>query len=77
MPQALRDQLAAQNKAQKAITDALKEGEKTIPELAAATGMDTQKTLWYVTGLRKYGKVEAVAGRGVYPKYILKPVEAK
>ncbi len=75
--QDLRDYVAAQNKAQKAILEALGSGPKTVPELAAAAGLDHQKTLWYVTGLRKYGKVEDVPGRAAYPKYILKTAEAK
>ncbi|HNW43847.1 MAG TPA: hypothetical protein PKI19_05030 [Elusimicrobiales bacterium] len=77
VPQALRDRVAAQNKAQKAVLDALKEGPKTVPELAAATGLDAKQTLWYVTGLRKYGKLEDIPGRGTYPKYALKSGEAK
>jgi len=73
----LRDYVVAQNKAQQALLAALKDGPKTIPELAAATGLPADKTLWYVTGLRKYGKLEDIPGRGVYPKYTLKNGEAK
>ena len=75
--QELRDYVVAQNKAQKAILDALKDGPRSVPELAAATGLPADKTLWYLTGLRKYGKVEDIPGRGVYPKYTLKNAEAK
>ena len=75
--QELRDYVSAQNKAQKAILDALKDGPRSVPELAAATGLPADKTLWYLTGLRKYGKVEDIPGRGVYPKYTLKNAEAK
>ena len=77
VPQALRDQVAAQNKAQKAILDALKGGPKTAPELAAAAGLPADKALWYLVGLRKYGKISDVVGRGDYPKYDLKGGEAK
>jgi len=73
----LRDYVAAQNKAQQALLAALKAGPRTIPELAAATGLTADKALWYVTGLRKYGKVEDIPGRGVYPKYTLKDGGAK
>ncbi|MDD5210714.1 MAG: hypothetical protein PHV36_15110 [Elusimicrobiales bacterium] len=75
--QELRDRVAAQNKAQKAILDALKEGPKTAPELAAPAGLPEDKALWYLVGLRKYGKIADVAGRGDYPKYELKGGEAK
>ena len=74
---ALRDYVAAQNKAQRAIMDALKEGPKTVPELAVSAGLSADKALWHLTGLRKYGKVEDIPGRGTYPKYALKNAEAK
>jgi predicted Rossmann fold nucleotide-binding protein DprA/Smf involved in DNA uptake len=73
----LRDYVAAQNKAQQAILKALKEGPKSVPELAAATGLTAQKALWHLTGLRKYGKVADIPGRGDYPKYEAKNGEAK
>lgn len=72
VPQELRDRLAAQNKAQKAILDALSAGPKTVPELAAAAGLTHDQSIWYVAGLRKYGKVADVPGKGDYPKYELK-----
>ncbi|MCM2267247.1 MAG: hypothetical protein NDI60_05655 [Elusimicrobiales bacterium] len=75
--QALRDRVAAQNKAQKAVLDALGSGPKTVPELAAASGLSHDKALWYVAALRKYGKVEDVPGKGDYPKYTLKGGAAK
>ena len=75
--QELRDRVAAQGKAQRAIMDALKEGPKSVPELAAATGLAADTVLWYLTGLRKYGRVEDIPGRGVYPKYTVKNGEAK
>ncbi len=77
VPQELRDRVAAQNKAQKAILDALKEGPKTAPELAAAAGLPHDQAIWYVAGLRKYGKITDVPGRGDWPKYELKAGEAK
>jgi predicted Rossmann fold nucleotide-binding protein DprA/Smf involved in DNA uptake len=77
VPQGLRDRLAAQNKAQKAILDALKAGPKTVPELAAAAGLPHDQALWHVAGLRKYGKVFDVPGKSDYPKYELKGGEAK
>ncbi|HUW39453.1 MAG TPA: hypothetical protein VMV90_00470 [Rectinemataceae bacterium] len=77
VPQELKDRVALQNKAQKAILDALKEGPKDVPTLAAATGMVAERTLWYLVGLKKYGKLEEVPGRGEYPKYALKAGEAK
>lgn len=73
----LRDYVSAQNKARKAILNALKEGPKSVPELAAECDLATDKVLWYVTGLRKYGKVGAIPGRVTYPKYTLIDGETK
>ena len=72
VPQELRDRLAAQNKAQKDILEALKAGPKTVPELAAAAGLPEDRALWYVAALRKYGRLDSVPGKGDYPKYELK-----
>lgn len=77
VPQDLRDRVAAQNKAQKAILEALKNGPQTVPELAAAAGLQHDQALWYVAGLRKYGKISDVPGKGDYPKYELKGGETK
>ncbi|HAT72299.1 MAG TPA: hypothetical protein DCS63_05735 [Elusimicrobia bacterium] len=77
VPQALRDRVAAQTKAQKAIMEALKTGPKTAPELAVSAGLPHDEALWHVAALRKYGKLFDVAGRGDYPKYELKAGEAK
>jgi predicted Rossmann fold nucleotide-binding protein DprA/Smf involved in DNA uptake len=73
----LRDYVAEQNKARKAILAALKEGPKTVPELASAAGLPMENTLWLVTALRKYGKVEDIPGRETYPKYALKNGETE
>ncbi|OGR77030.1 MAG: hypothetical protein A2X32_07030 [Elusimicrobia bacterium GWC2_64_44] len=77
VPVELRDRVAAQNKAQRAVLDALKAGPKTVPELAAAAGLPQDQALWYVAALRKYGKIADVPGKGDYPKYELKGGEAK
>lgn len=70
--QELRDYVAAQNKAQQAIIRALKDGPRSVPEIAAASGLAADRALWYLAGLRKYGKIEDLPGRGAYPKYALK-----
>jgi predicted Rossmann fold nucleotide-binding protein DprA/Smf involved in DNA uptake len=72
VPQDLRDRVAAQNKEQRAVLDALKVGPKTVPELAAAAGLPHDRALWQVAALRKYGKISDVPGKGDYPKYELK-----
>lgn len=73
----LRRYVAAQTKAQKAILKAMKEGPKSVPELAAECDLATDKVLWHVTALRKYGKVREIPGRVTYPKYTLMNAETK
>lgn len=73
----LRDYVATQNKEQKAILNALKEGPMSVPELAAECNLATDRALWYVTALRKYGKVAEIPGRVTYPKYTLISGEAR
>ncbi len=72
VPQELRDRVAAQNRATKAVLDALKDGPKTVPEIAAAAGLPHDRAIWYVAALRKYGKLADVPGKGDWPKYELK-----
>lgn len=73
----LRNYVAAQTKAHKAILKSLKDGPKSVPELAAECELPTDKVLWYVTGLRKYGKVREIPGRTTYPKYAIMNAEAE
>ncbi len=69
-PQALLNEAKDQTQAQRAILSALGQGPLTVPELAQATGLGTRKLLWYVSALRKYGKVGDGPKRGAYPSYI-------
>ena len=72
VPVELRDRVAAQNRATKAVLDALAAGPKTAPEIAAAAGLSNDKAIWYVAALRKYGRIADVPGKGDWPKYELK-----
>ena len=58
-----------QRKIIKQITECLKSGPKTIPEIAAELNMPTGVVTWYVMTLWKYGQI--VAGEEVdgYYKY--------
>ncbi len=60
---------------QKKVLDALKEGEKTIPEIASLTGLDAREVLVKIAGLVKYGKLEIIPAKTGYLKY--KIVEKK
>jgi hypothetical protein len=59
----------------KAIRAQLEAGAKTVPQIAAAAGLETAKVLLYVAGLRKYGAVAEGPKDGDYYTYTL--VETK
>lgn len=64
-----------QKKAIKAIRAQLKDGARTVPEIAEATGASTAETLWYVAALKKYGEIKEAEKDGSYFKYALAGVE--
>ncbi|MCX6012695.1 MAG: MarR family transcriptional regulator [Chloroflexi bacterium] len=49
----------------------LKEGNKSVPEIAAAAGLDTAAVFWHIVAMRKYGKVAEAEMKGDYPSYRL------
>jgi predicted Rossmann fold nucleotide-binding protein DprA/Smf involved in DNA uptake len=61
--------LKEQKKMQQALLAALGEKPKTVPELAAATGLAPDKVLWFVAALKKYGLVAENGMSGDYPLY--------
>ncbi len=56
----------------KAIQAALKDGPKTVPEIAGVTRIPSQKVLWYVMAMRRYGKVSEAGQAGDYFRYQMK-----
>ncbi|NDY42247.1 winged helix-turn-helix domain-containing protein [Dissulfurirhabdus thermomarina] len=58
-----------QNRAVKAILDALGEGGRTVPEIARRTELPTWEVLRYVAGLRKYGRIVEGPKDGDYFTY--------
>lgn len=65
-----------QQKAIKAIKAELQQGERTVPELAAATGLPPDAILWYLMALKKYGEVGEGQADGSYFRYRLSPAAA-
>ena len=61
--------LKEQRKMQQQLLAALKDKPKTIPELAAATGQPSDRVLWFMAALRKYGVVVENGMSGDYPLY--------
>lgn len=69
-----REELIEMHKEQvrqeKAILAALACGAKTVPEVAAETGIDAQQVFWMINALRKYNKAAGVGKRGDYTTYV-------
>jgi len=77
VPKGLLERNRRQAKTHKALTAALKDGPKTVPEIAQITGLPTHELLWYVMGLRKYGQIVEGEERDGYYEYALKPEEER
>lgn len=62
-------------KEQKKITDAIRaellKGDKTVPELSAATGIPSASVMWTVATLKKYGQVTEGDATASYFRYRL------
>lgn len=69
------DQAAARMKEQKKIIDSIKaellKGDKTVPQVAAATGIPSASVLWTIAALKKYGQVTEGDADGSYIRYQL------
>ncbi len=60
-----------QKKAMDSIKEELQKGDGTVPEIAAATGIDSASVLWYLATLKKYGQVAEGEADGSYFRYRL------
>ena len=58
-------------KALKAIKEQLRDGAKTVPEIADATGLASAEVLWFVATLKKYGEIFEGDKDGGYFRYYL------
>jgi hypothetical protein len=54
----VRDEMAMHGR----ILDALKEGPRTVPEIAAAIGAPTREVVIWVMGMRRYGWLGEIKG---------------
>jgi len=71
MSEGMKEYYKTFNKTRKAITEALKEGAKTVPELSSTTGLKSNDVLWHVMAMKKYGHLKEVDERGDYVSYTL------
>lgn len=63
--------LKAQNATIRRIKAHLAQNAATVPQIAAATGMQTDRVLWYVAALKKYGEIVEAEKDGAYFRYAL------
>lgn len=68
--------LKQQQAVRRQISQSLRDGAKTVPDLAAATGLPADQVLWYITAMKKYNLIEETGMDGDYYRYQL-PQEAK
>ena len=55
----------------KQIREAMQSGPMTVPEVAAATGLPSDRVLWHVSSMKKYDLVREVGMSGEYYQYEL------
>jgi predicted transcriptional regulator len=60
----------------KRLRQALADGPRTVPEVAAETGVDSGEVLWHLMALKKYGELVEGEERDCYFEYSLKEDEA-
>jgi len=65
------------NRVRKKVTEALEPGPKTVPEIAALTGLPTHQVFWHLMAMKKYGKVVEGEECGDYYQYALKQEQEK
>ena len=64
-----QERLKNQKKIYREINKVIKDGPKTVPEIAEAVGLETHFVLWNLTVLKKYGNVFEAGMSGEYFLY--------
>lgn len=64
-----RELLKEQKAIRREICQAMRGEPKTVPEIAAATGMPAREVLWHVTAMKKYDLVTEAGMCGEYYLY--------
>jgi predicted transcriptional regulator len=72
MSEELKEYFKEQNRVRKLIAGALKDGPKTVPEIARRTGLRSEITMWHVIAMKRYGELSDAGRSGDYFKYALK-----
>lgn len=55
----------------KAVREALSDGPATVPQIACEAGLYSDRTLWLVAAMKKYGEIEEAEKDGTYFQYAL------
>lgn len=61
--------LKEQKKIEQQICQAMRENPRTVPEVAQSTGLPAYQVLWYITAMKKYGRVVETGMCGEYYQY--------
>jgi hypothetical protein len=61
--------LKEQKHMQEELCALFRERPRTVPEAAQATGLSTEKVLWFLAAMKKYGLVVEAGMCGDYPLY--------
>jgi hypothetical protein len=77
VPKELVERSRRQTQTHKLLRKALKDGPKTVPEIAGITELPTHEVFWYLMGMRKYGQIVEGEERDGYYEYALKPEEER
>jgi predicted transcriptional regulator len=74
-PKKALEQSRFNTKVKKQIKAVLKEGGKTVPEIANITKIPSQAVFWHITSMKKYGQIIEGEEKDSYMEYSLKPKE--
>ena len=70
----VKEMVKEQRRITKMIREALKDGAKTIPEIASQTNLPEPTVTWFLMTMRKYGEVTEDGEDGEYYRYKLTEV---
>ncbi|MCL5098323.1 MAG: hypothetical protein M1608_12515 [Candidatus Omnitrophica bacterium] len=71
IPDSLKQYAANFRRERKLLSEALCKGAATVPELARETGLPSDRVLWHIAGMRKYGLAREAGQEGDYVKFEL------
>ncbi|MEX2143071.1 MAG: hypothetical protein WD740_00625 [Anaerolineales bacterium] len=63
--------LKSQKQIQQGISKAIEEQPRSVPEVAAATGIASETVLWWLCTMKKYGLIAEEGMQNDYPLYKL------